>query len=265
MNILCVGDVCGSVGCRALMKLLPQIKRENCIDFTVVNGENSADGNGITSFSIDSVFAAGADVVTGGNHSFRREESFSLLDESPFLLRPHNVIDPPAGKGYCLVDCGRYSVAVINLSGVIGLEKPASSSPFEALDELVERAKNDGAKIILVDFHAEATSEKRALGLYSDSKVSAFFGTHTHVLTADAQVLPYGTGYITDLGMTGPINSVLGVRSDIIIERLKSKNMQKFVLADGPCFINGCIFEVDEKSGLCLSAKQITVYEEAGR
>ena len=263
MKILCIGDVCGSVGCNALLRLLPRIKRERAVDFVVVNGENSADGNGITAESISSVFAAGADVVTGGNHSFRRQESYSLLDENEFLLRPENITDTPFGRGYCLVDCGRYSVAVMNLLGVIGLEKLGATSPFEAADTLIERAKADGAGIILVDFHAEATSEKRALGIYLDSKVSAVFGTHTHVLTADAQVLPNGTGYITDLGMTGSVQSVLGVRSDIIIERLRSKNMQKFVLADGPCYINGCIFEIDEKSGRCLSAECITVYEEA--
>lgn len=262
MKVLCIGDVCGSIGCNFLLKTLPRIKRENAIDFVVVNGENSADGNGFTKNSIESIYTAGADVVTGGNHSFRREESLPLLDDDAFLLRPHNIPEISFGKGYCLVDCGRYSVAVINLAGVIGLEKLGAASPFDALDELIERAKTDGASVILVDFHAEATSEKRALGIYSDGRVSAFFGTHTHVLTADAQVLPNKTGYITDIGMTGPVQSVLGVRSDIIIERLKSRNMQKFVLAEGECYINGCIFEIDEKSGKCLSAKAITVFEE---
>lgn len=260
MRVLCIGDVCGSIGCRALISLLPKTRRKYGIDFVVVNGENSADGNGITRESAESIFAAGADVVTGGNHSLRREESLPMFDENEFLLRPAN-IKSEYGKGLCVVDCGRYSVAVINLSGCYGLEKLGAENPFCALDIMINEAKKSGAKIILVDFHAEATSEKRALGLYSDGKVSAFFGTHTHVLTADASVLPNGTGYITDIGMTGPVQSVLGVRSDIIIGRLRDKNMQKFELADGECYMNGCIFTVDEKTGVCISAESITVYE----
>lgn len=261
MKIFCVGDVCGDIGCRALLKLLPSFKRNKGIDFTIINGENSADGNGLTAESISKLFAAGADVVTGGNHSFRREESYDLLDSSPFLLRPHNIPDAPAGKGFAVIDCGRVQVAVINLSGTVFMEKLGASSPFEAADELISRADEMGAKIKLIDFHAEITSEKRALGFYIDGRVSAFFGTHTHVITGDAQVLPKGTGYVTDIGMTGPLHSVLGVDKEIIIERLKSKNMQKFRLADGECILNGCIFDINEKDGRCLSAEAVTLYE----
>ncbi len=250
MRVLAVGDVCYSAGVNAALRMLPLIKREKGIDLIIVNGENSADGNGITPQSADMLFAAGADVITGGNHTLRRREVHTLLDENAFLLRPHN-IDAKYGTGYCLVDMGRCVAAVINLSGQVYLESQKATNPFLAADMLIERAKNDGAQIIFVDFHAEATSEKRALGFYLDGRVTAVFGTHTHIQTADAQVLPCGTGYITDLGMTGVINSVLGVKRDIIIARLKDGNMAKFEQEDtGECALSGCIFDVDLKSGL---------------
>lgn len=257
MRLLCVGDVCGSNGCDKVRRVLPLLKRDKNIDVVIINGENSADGNGITPDSADYLFACGADVITGGNHSLRRKEIFPYLDSNEFLLRPHNLPEAENGSGYCLLDMGRYSIAVINLSGVIYLEKLKAQNPFLCADELFQRAKNDGANIIVIDFHAEATSEKRALGLYLDGKASVVYGTHTHIQTADDSVLPKGTGYITDLGMTGPKNSVLGVKSEIIINRLKSGDMSKFELASGDSQFNACIFEIDEKSGRTLSTERI--------
>ncbi len=260
VRVLFVGDVCGSIGCSFAAKVLPSLRRENSIDFTVINGENSADGNGITPASAEMLFACGADVITGGNHTMRRTEVHNMLDENEFMLRPEN-ITANYGKGYCLVDMGRFQVAVINLAGQIYLDRLESSNPFLCADSLLDRAKNDRADIILVDFHAEATSEKRALGFYLDGKVSAVVGTHTHIRTADAQILPNGTGYITDLGMTGPEQSVLGVEKEIIINRLRNGNPDKFRLADGECTLNGCIFEIDEKTGLTKSVRSIEVRE----
>lgn len=259
MRILAIGDVCGSIGCEYVRKVLPMIKREKRIDMVVINAENSADGNGITRESAEYLLSIGADVLTGGNHSLRRAEVYDYLDNNDFVLRPQNLPEAQNGKGYCVVDCGRTQVAVINLSGKIFLERLNASCPFAMADELVEKAKADGAKIILVDFHAEATSEKRALGLYLDGKVSAFFGSHTHVQTADCQILKNGTGYITDLGMTGPVDSVLGVKKEIIINRLKSNDMSKFELSDGDCMLNGCIFEIDEKSGKTVDVERIYI------
>lgn len=260
MKILAIGDVCGSIGCGTIRRLLPALKKELNIDFIVINGENSADGNGITPSSAEMLFSCGADVITGGNHSLKRKEIYSMLDENHFLLRPDNLPGDLAGNGYCIVDCGYTSVAVINLSGTVYLEGLNASSPFERADALISLAKSQGAKIILVDFHAEATSEKRALGLYLDGKVSAVFGTHTHVQTNDAQILPLGTGYITDLGMTGPIQSVLGVKSSIIISRLKDKNTtEKFVLAEGECMLCGCVFDIDKNTGLTTSVNLINI------
>ncbi len=258
MNILAIGDVCGSIGCEKLKSLLPKLKREYSVDFTVVNGENSADGNGISPASAEVIFASGADVITGGNHTLRRRDIHSLLDENERLLRPDNL---PAefGRGYTLVDMGYCSVAVINLSGNVYLERLEAANPFIAVDALLERAKEDGAKIILVDFHAEATSEKRAMGFYLDGKVSAVFGTHTHVQTNDAQILKNGTAYITDLGMTGPADSVLGVESGIIIDRLRNHNMGRFMLAEGKCCLEGVLITVDKSSGKATDIKLINI------
>lgn len=257
IRVLCIGDVCGSIGRDALQKSLNLIKKQYKIDFTIANGENSADGNGVTPESAGHLFGIGIDVITGGNHTFRRKEVFDFLDENAYILRPHNLHTADYGRGYTLVDMGRTKVAVINLCGTVYLEQQAADNPFLCVDELLEKAEADGAKIIIVDFHAEATSEKRALGLYVDGKASAFFGTHTHVQTADLQILPGGTGYITDLGMTGPKNSVLGVKSDIIISRFKDKTTDKFQLAAGECIINACVFDIDEYSGKTVAVERI--------
>lgn len=259
MRILCVGDVCGSRGCSFAARVLPGLRRREKIDFTVINGENSADGNGITPTSAAALFACGADVITGGNHTMRRRELHSALEDNPRLLRPDN-ISAKYGGGYYLADAGRAQIAVINLAGQIYM-KDETENPFHAADSLVERAEGEGADIILLDFHAEATSEKKALGFYLDGRVSAVFGTHTHVQTTDIAVLPGGTGYITDLGMTGPEHSVLGVKKEIIINRLKNGAADKFEQADGKCMLNGCIFEIDNISGKAVSAKTVMISE----
>lgn len=249
MRVLAIGDVCGSSGCRYLLKMLPILKKKFGAEFVIVNGENSDEANGISAFSADIIFASGADVITGGNHTLRNKHFYEALDSSPFLLRPDN-IRADFGKGYCLVDKGKFNVAVINLCGITYMEKAAAENFMIAADRLVKRAEDDGVKYIFVDFHAEATSEKKALALYLDGRVSAVFGTHMHVLTADAQILKKGTGFITDIGMTGSDNSVIGVKSDIIINRLKNNDLSKFEFSDGENIICGCLFETDN-SGLC--------------
>ena len=242
-----------------LSRHLHRIKDEYKIDFTIANGENSADGNGTTPQSADFLFSIGVDVITGGNHTMRRRELHEYLDEKPYILRPHNLEKANYGSGYCLVDTGRQSIAVINLHGNIYLENQNAGNPFDAADALIARAETDGARIIIIDFHAEATSEKRALGFYCDGRASVLFGTHTHVQTADCQILPKGTGYITDLGMTGPIQSVLGVKSDIIISRLRHIDTQKFELAQGDCMINACVFTVDDKTGKTVDCRALCI------
>lgn len=261
MRLLAIGDVCGPCGCEEIKKRLPALKRGKNIDLTVINCENSAEGNGVTKDSAESLFAYGADVLTGGNHSFRRKQVYGYLDENGFILRPHNITDAAAGKGYCLVDLGYVQAAVINLAGRVFIERQNASCPFCAADELIDRAKKDGAGIIAVDFHAEATSEKRALGIYLDGRVSAVFGTHTHVQTADNAILKNGTGYITDLGMTGAADSVLGVESEIIINRLKNGDTAKFKQADGRAMLNGCIFDINTKTGLAEKTERVYITE----
>ncbi len=258
MKILFIGDVVASAGCEFVRRVLPEYRKQNNIDLVIINGENSADGNGITPFSAAHLFDSGADVITGGNHTLRRREVHPVLDENPFLLRPDN-IKCDYGSGYCLVDMGRAHVAVVNLAGVIYMDEEHTANPFTAANALIDRAKGDRANIIIVDFHAEATSEKRALGIYLDGRVSAVIGTHTHTQTADEQIQKNGTAYITDAGMTGPEDSVLGVESSIIISRLKDKDMSKFITADTPCFLCGVQLNIDEKTGKATDISRVVL------
>ena len=257
MNVLALGDVVGSSGCEALKRHLPSLKKLYQADLVIANGENSADGNGITPASANALFDAGVHVITSGNHVFRRREVYDMLDENPYLLRPAIFPDTAPGKGLCLIDTGPVTVAVCNVMGVVYLD--SLSCPFETADRLVEQAKAAGAKIILMDVHAEATSEKKALAYYLDGRISALFGTHTHVITGDEQILPQGTGYITDLGMTGPYESVLGVKPALAIARQKDKLPVRFENATGNVQINGCFFEIDRKTGNSLQVMSIKV------
>ncbi len=254
MNILCIGDVVGSAGCDHLSSRLPELKRRLKADAVIVNGENSADGNGISRQSAEQIFDAGADVITTGNHVFRHNTAWHLLEDNPFVLRPANYTDAAPGSGYCVVDFGFTKMAVINLLGTAFMEP--LSCPFATADRLVERAKKDGASIIAVDFHAEATAEKKALAFYLDSRVSLLFGTHTHVQTSDNQVLPSGCGFITDLGMTGPYLSVLGVKPELSIRKMKDRLPVRFTAAEGKCSLEGCLFSVG-RDGKCTSTTLI--------
>ena len=256
MNILCIGDVVGSVGCEHLRARLPGLKKQYGVDLVIANGENAADGNGVTPASVRYLLDSGVDVLTGGNHSFRRWESYELYDSCETLLRPANY---PAGKvpgrGVCVADLGRVRVAVINLLGTMYLE--SLDNPFETLDRIL--ADPDLPKVKILDFHAEATGEKRAMGFYADGRISALFGTHTHVPTADETILPQGTGYLTDVGMTGPIQSVLGVRPESILQRLTSKMPVRFETAKGPCRLDAVLFTIDENTGKCREVLRLSV------
>ncbi len=254
MNILVLGDVVGSIGCEALKNKLPPFKKLKNIDFCIANGENSADGNGITVQSAEMLFSSGVDFITTGNHVYRRREVFDFLDENEFIIRPCNFHTGNPGVGSRVVDCGFFSLGVVNVMGNIYME--ALGNPFMAVDKEIEKLKKE-TNIILVDFHAEATSEKKAMGFYLDGKVTAVFGTHTHVLTADNRVLKGGTGYITDIGMCGVTDSVLGVNKDTIIEKLRFNIPQRFDNAKGSCSVNGCIFTVDKQSGMCTCTELV--------
>ncbi len=253
MKVLCVGDVVGTVGCRHLEAVLPDIKRQYQVDVCIVNGENAADGNGITPRAADAIFAAGADVITGGNHTFRRPEFLDRLETDPMVLRPANYPASPSGSGVAVVDKGRYAVTVINLLGQVYMD--AVDNPFFVADALLEKA--DNPRICIVDFHAEATAEKKALGFYLDGRVSAVVGTHTHVQTADEQILPDGTGFITDIGMTGPKVSVLGIQPAQSITRIRNKMPTRFSTADGPCQMDAVLLTIDEATGKTTAIQRI--------
>ena len=255
MNILCVGDVVGSIGCMFLRKMLPGIKQEYSVDVCVVNGENAADGNGLTPSAAQHLFDSGADVITGGNHIFRRQALYELLDTFPALLRPANYPSSAPGQGVCVVDRGRYQVTIINLIGVVYMEPLAC--PFDSLDMLLKHAGNP--KFCIVDFHAEATAEKKALAYHADGRISALFGTHTHVQTADEQILPEGTGFITDVGMTGPINSVLGIRPEQAIAKMHGKLPVRFSTAEGPCKLNAVVMTLSDTTGKTTSNERLVI------
>lgn len=251
MKILFIGDVVGKGGCDALAAQLPALKRECGAELVVVNGENSAEGNGISPQSAQSIFDAGADVITTGNHVFRKKSMDEELERNERIIRPANYGDDCPGRGICELDFGAFRVAVINLLGTTYMQ--AVDNPFVWAEKLLEQTS---ARIILVDFHAEATSEKRAMGYFLAGKASAVLGTHTHVQTADEQIID-GTGYITDAGMTGPAESVLGVEKEIIIERFVSYYPQRHVFAGGAVDINGVLLDVDKNTGKCAQIKRI--------
>ena len=252
MNILFIGDVVGQKSCANLREKLPLLKKEYNIDTVIVNGENSADGNGITPVTAKYLLESGADVITTGNHCFRRKEMDAFYETSDFVIRPANFPDDVVGKGYTILDHGRYSVCVINLMGVVFMQN--LENPFHCIDRILSEVKS---KVIIVDFHAEATAEKKAMGFYVDGRVSAIFGTHTHTQTNDNQILPNGTGYVTDIGMTGPYYSVLGVAVQPAIQKLKTGLPTRFINEDGVCTLEGCLFEIDEKSGKTVNTKLI--------
>lgn len=255
MRILAVGDVTGKAGCEYLREVLPSLKKEKRADFCIVNGENSAPYNGIVKDTAESILSSGADVITLGNHSFRHREFYDYLDNSESVIRPANFKNSVPGKGFLISDLGKYSVLTISLQGTMYMD--SIDNPFFTIDKILE--DNKSAKIIIVDFHAETTSEKRAMGFYLDGRVSAVFGTHTHVQTADEQILENGTGYITDVGMTGPKDSVLGVDPKIIIEKFKYNMPQRFECKEGACMLCGIIFDIDEKTGKTISVERICI------
>lgn len=254
MKLLALGDVVSAAGCEFVRKKLPGIKKEYGIDICIANAENSAVGNGTLPFSADYLFSSGVDFLTGGNHSFRRKEIFPYLESHNDMIRPYNMHPSNPGNGIGVMDMGRYKIGVINLIGN-SYFNVSYANAFDALDKAIDAVAD--CKIKIVDFHAEATGEKKALAYYADGRVSVLFGTHTHIQTADADILPSGTGYITDLGMCGVKNSVLGVEPDNVIQMLRTGMPTRFNAASGECMLNGCIFEIDEKTGLTVSVETL--------
>ncbi|MCH5316032.1 MAG: TIGR00282 family metallophosphoesterase [Eubacterium sp.] len=256
MKILAIGDIVSSQGCDYLRKTLPQLKKELGADVVIANSENSAVGNGILPQSANHILDSGVDAITLGNHSLRRKEIYNYLDdESKPIVRPYNYHSSAPGRGVMIIDKGYAQIGIINLQGAVYMDNIVN--PFDVVDEAVDYLKENGVGIIIVDFHAEATSEKKAMAFYLDGRVSAVFGTHTHTQTSDNQIMPNGTGFISDIGMTGPYYSILGVKPEIVIEKLRTNLPARFDTADGPCVLEGCLFEIDNSTGKTINTTLI--------
>ncbi len=256
MKVLAVGDVVAAAGLSYLRANLPYLKRERGIDFCVVNGENTA-VLGLTPQQADEIFDAGADVITMGNHTWGRREIVPYMEQTRQLLRPANLPPQQPGRGWGVFETPHGPVAVIDLIGRCAMDY-TPDNPFLLVEKLLGRIQ---AKVILVELHAEATSEKLAMGWMLDGRVSAVWGTHTHVQTADERILPRGTGYLTDLGMTGPRDSVLGVRPDLSIRKFRGDLTGRYEPAAGAAKLEGCIFTIDTVSGHCAGTERVALHD----
>lgn len=253
LNILAVGDVVSQSGVSYLRRRLPGLKRLYGVHFTVVNGENAA-GIGLTSNDALDIFDAGADVITLGNHTWGKIKITDFLDDNRYILRPANYPPRLPGRGWGTFDGPMgLRIGVINLIGRVEMD-PNVDNPFTTADAILKELDAD---VILVDFHAEATSEKLALGWYLDGRVSAVWGTHTHVPTADVKLLPGGTAHVTDLGMTGPMNSVIGIQPEISINKFLGGLPRRYEPASGPCKLDAVLFTVDTKTHACVHAERV--------
>ena len=253
-KVLCVGDVVGNPGLDRVSRSLRYLKRKTGADFVIVNGENSA-AIGMTPQQGEEILDAGADVITLGNHTWGKREIVPYLDDCFQVLRPANYAPQVPGKGWAEYDTKAGTVAVIDLIGRCNMDY-GPENPFLLVEKILKETK---AKIILVEIHAEATSEKLAMGWMLDGRVSAVWGTHTHVPTADAQILPKGTGYVTDLGMTGPKNSILGIRPELSIQKFRGDLTERYKWADGPTKMEAVLFTIDSATGKCKAAQRVDI------
>ena len=255
-KILAVGDVVGNPGMEHIRRSLRKLKQRCGADFVVVNGEN-ASAIGIVPHQAEDILDAGADVITLGNHSFDKREICDYLDESSRILRPANYAPQVPGRGWAVYESKAGDIAVIDLIGRCNMDY-GPDNPFLLVEKILKQIT---AKIILVELHAEATSEKLAMGYLLDGRVSAVWGTHTHVPTADAQILPKGTGYVTDLGMTGPKVSVLGIRPELSIAKFRGDLTERYRWAEGETKLEGVLFTLDSETGKCLKAERVDVWQ----
>jgi metallophosphoesterase (TIGR00282 family) len=253
VRLLFVGDIVGGIGRRTLASLLPGLRERRGLDFVVVNGENSAGGVGVTERTARELLEIGADAITLGNHAYRHREVYGFLDREDRIVRPANFPKGSPGRGHTVVERGGKRLAIINLSGQLYLD--AVRSPFAEADALLAELAGD-ADHVLVDMHAEATSEKVAMGWYLDGRVTACVGTHTHVPTADARVLPGGTAYVTDVGMTGPRGGVIGVKREQAIERFLTLTQVRFETSQDDPWLNALLVEADG-DGRATSVEQV--------
>ena len=254
MKILAVGDVVGARAVEYLQDNLWNIRNENQIEFTVVNGENAAEIHGISARDAKTLISSGADLITLGNHTYGRRDICELLSENESIIRPANYPPMAPGGGYTLLNINGWRVLGINILGTALMESLAC--PFATVDRILER-EGGNYDFAIMDIHAEATSEKLALARYFDGRIAVIFGTHTHVQTADEQILPNGSGYITDLGMTGPVNGIIGTEADAVIEKFRTKMPVRFRVADGEIRSCGAIFDLDTDTKKVKSVRRI--------
>ena len=257
LKVLAVGDVVGGPGMDRICRSLRYLKRKTNADFVIVNGENAA-VVGLMPDQAEDILDAGADVITMGNHTFGKRELVTYLDDTPQILRPANYAPQVPGRGWGIFDTKAGPVAVIDLIGRCNMDY-GPDNPFLMIDKILKEIKT---KLIFVELHAEATSEKLAMGYMLDGRVSAVWGTHTHVPTADAQVLPKGTGYVTDLGMTGPKHSVLGIRPELSIAKFRGDLTERYKWAGGPTKLEAVLFTIDTDAGLCKKAERVDICDE---
>jgi len=256
LTVLCVGDVFGEPGRRAIELLLPKLKKQHDVDLAVVNVENAAAGAGVTPSLARGFLEHGVDVMTSGNHIWDKKEIIEYIPKENLLLRPANYPPGTPGAGSIVVKAGPHKVAVLNLMGRVFL--PTLDCPFRTADDEIARLRKD-TPIIIVDAHCEATSESQAIGWYLDGRVSAVVGTHRHVQTADERLLPKGTAYITDLGMTGPVDSIIGVEPSIALQRFLTQMPHRFEPAKGPAALHGAVIRIDPETGQGLSIERVRV------
>lgn len=255
MNILFIGDVCGEPGRKTIAKILPKLRKEKEIDLVIANAENVAHGRGVTRKTADELFSLGIDFLTSGDHVFNVESFLDDLDDSDLpLIRPANYPDDIPGRGYDLIDLGaKGQVLIINLQGLSFMHENLVICPFRKIDEILNKTETLNPTAIIVDFHGEATADKIAFGHYVDGRVSAVIGTHTHVPTADARILEKGTGFVTDAGMVGPLNSVLWVKKDIAIRFQKYPYRTRFEIEEsGPMVFNSVLFEIEKGKAVSI-------------
>ena len=256
INLLAVGDVVAAAGLNCLKTILPKLKQEKKIDFCVVNGENTAI-LGLLPRQAEEIFNAGADVITMGNHTWGKRELVPYMEHTKGILRPANLPPQQPGMGWDVFETQFGQVAVIDLIGRCAMDY-TPDNPFLLVEKILPKLRT---KLIFVELHAEATSEKLAMGWMLDGRISAVWGTHTHVQTADERILPGGTGYLTDLGMTGPRDSVLGIKPELSIQKFRGDLTRRYEPAPGPCKLEGCIFTIDTHSGRCTAAERVSLHD----
>ena len=255
LKILTLGDVVGTAAIAHLRSRLWSIRSQLGADFVIANGENASDIHGLSCNDAEALLDCGIDLLTMGNHTYGRRDLYGFLDNDPRIIRPANFPPSAPGQGYATVRIGGYRALVINVQGQVYMEPLAD--PFDVVERILAREKGE-FDFAVMDIHAEATSEKIALARFFDGRIAAMFGTHTHVATADEQILPRGSGYITDLGMTGPTEGILGTEAEAVITKFRTHMPQRFTVAQGPIRACGALFEIDPDAGKCVSVRRVT-------